>query len=122
MKSLVIKEEQKIVIPKVKLEINYKNDSVKLIINDNTNFMVNGDFIIGCNGELSLVSNNGIHLDSIDSNIHLNSRKSKFFNNNDVLKLLKEECKEQMQEENLQEEIKKLKQRISDLEIKMSLM
>ena len=123
MKTIVIKEEQKIVIPKVKLEINYQEDSVKLAINNNTDLIINGDFVIGCNGELSLISNENIHIDS-RKNLYLNSKCNNHFERkklkdshqiNERKKLISEKS-------SLIEEIERMKQRIADLEIKMSML
>ena len=69
------------------VEIIQENDMVTIkIFNDmkmsiqmagDIMLQTDGDFHVLSKGEMSFASENGVHIDSIGSNIHLNSRQSK---------------------------------------------
>lgn len=71
-------EDVEIIKEKDYIHISIKNDA-KMIIEMNNDVMLrpHGDFHIVSDGEMSFVSHNNIHMDTINSNIYLNSRQGK---------------------------------------------
>ena len=73
------------------VEIIQENDMVTIKISNDMKMTIQmtgdmmiqtgGDFHILSKGEMSFASENGVHIDSVGSNIHLNSRQSKILKN-----------------------------------------
>ena len=59
------------------VEINILND-MDIVLNTNNNFLLNtkGQFHILADDEISFASKKGVHIDSINSSLYLNSRRS----------------------------------------------
>ena len=75
MKELIISEKCDIVIPDLHMTIRYTGKGIEMILKGNSSIVCDGDLSIGSTGKLSLVSNDDIIIDSIDSNIYLNGGK-----------------------------------------------
>jgi len=99
--------------------VRFDDDQVEVVIAGNTQMMVDGNFYIGVNGEMGLMSNGEpIHIDSLNSNIHLNSRKSKILKDLPESEEYRNKIEEQrkIQENQLFEEHQNLIDRIKRLE------
>lgn len=77
MKDVIVREGEVEIVP-IKLLVKYDSEHFEIVFQGNTQFVVDGDLNIGATGELSMFTrNHNICLDSIDGQIHLNSRNSK---------------------------------------------
>jgi len=115
-------EDVKIVKNDDLITITIKNDMSLMIKMDNDVMLkTQGDFHILSDGEISFASKNNIYLDSIDSNIYLNSRNSSILK--DEPESIKYRIKQQLEYNKKQLEMKQesvlLQDRITKLEKQM---
>ncbi|MBW2736630.1 MAG: hypothetical protein JRH20_29940 [Deltaproteobacteria bacterium] len=76
-KDVIIREGEVEIVP-IKLLVKYDAERFEIVFQGNTQFVVDGDLNIGATGELSMFTHgHNICLDSLDGQIHLNSRRSK---------------------------------------------
>lgn len=107
--------------------IQFNGDSIQMFVKGNTNMHVDGDFNLGIDGEFSVISNNNpIHLDSINSNIYLNSRQSKILKDLPESIEYRKKQKENMQikelnlhNDDLKERIKKVEKELEELKCRV---
>lgn len=68
-------DKKEITIPEFNFGLVVYKDRLELKFINSTHIKVNGDLSLDIDGEFSVITHNDdIHLDSIDHNIHLNSR------------------------------------------------
>jgi hypothetical protein len=113
-------------VDKFKFFVVICENHLEICFNDNTILSTNGDLGINVNGEFSVTTNNhDLHLDSINSNIHLNSRRSKYIKDLPESIEYREQLDKEMREkeramlehhEHFDEYLEMLENRISELE------
>ena len=74
----VVVREGEVEIKPIKLVVRYDAEKFEIVFQGNTKLFVDGDFHLAASGELGFITRGApIHLDSVDSQIFLNSRRSK---------------------------------------------
>ena len=106
--------------------ISIAQENAVIELTGNTMLKTTGDFHILSDGEMSFASKNGMYLDTIDSKLHLNSRKSKILKDtneakNHMTKIYFDQTKKLLEKsreksETIEQLFDKMNKRIEELE------
>lgn len=121
-KDVKVTEENgvtKVEVLPFKFVVEFDDDKVMISVKGNTEMVVDGDFYLGVNGEFGIMSkDNPIHIDTLNSQLHLNSRLSKVLTDlPESIEYRKQIFNQQLLQENeLKDDHKSLTDRIEQLE------